>query len=274
MSMAEAQDDFPNGATRVFGLIGDPVAQVRAPGPLTARFRDAGINAILLPMHIRPSDLASAFAGLKAIGNFDGLIATVPHKMPMLPLLDRLSARASLVGAVNLCRREPDGTWLGEIVDGIGFAVGLDQSGFDPAGRSVLVIGCGGAGSAVAVELAGRGAALRLFDTQVDRADTLAFRLRDAGYVATVVDRPDPAGADLVVNATPLGMAEGDPLPLDPTLLQPTMLVAEVVMKPRVTEFLKRAEQRGCRVQLGEAVMLNQLDAMLTFFRGGSVDKD
>ena len=262
-SMAEA--DFPDGELRLFGLLGDPVSQVRAPFPATQLMRDAGANAALLPFHVPVEHLASIFASLCHIGNLDGLVITVPHKVAMAGLVEVLSPRAQLVGAINLARREPDGRWRGEIMDGVGFARGLTLSEFDPAGREVLVIGAGGVGSAIAVELARAGAFVRIFDISAPRALALADRLRQAGFDAAMAERLEPAGAALIVNATPLGMRSDDPMPMDPALFDPSVLVAEVVMKPAMTRFLQAAAGRGCRTQLGEAVMLHQLPAMVDF---------
>jgi shikimate dehydrogenase len=145
----------------------------------------------------------------------------------------------------------------------------LMDSGFDPKGQSAFVVGAGGAGCALAVELVLAGASVRVFDVSSARANTLAERLQRAGHAVTSAEKADPRGTTLVVNATPLGMRQEDPLPLDPKLLSPEMLVAEVVMKPPVTAFLQVAKARGCRIQLGEAVMLYQLDTQVAFFRGG-----
>ena len=270
MAGADVPTVFPDGGLRLFGLIGDPVAQVRACQPATERMRAAGANAALLPVHIPSAHLLEIFHSLRLVANFDGMVVTVPHKIPMAELVDTLSDRARLVGAVNLARREADGRWHGDIVDGVGFRRGLDVTGFDPAGKTAFIIGGGGAGSAIAVELARSGARLRIYDVSADRSEALARRLRDAGHDAVAAPAPDPAGADLVVNATPLGMHPGDPMPLDPALLSPAMTVAEVVMKPPVTAFLQAARDLGCRIQLGEAVMLYQLDAMADFLLGAA----
>ncbi|WP_315837473.1 shikimate dehydrogenase [Bradyrhizobium prioriisuperbiae] len=262
-------NDFPNGQLRIYGLIGDPVSQVRAPSPMTQRLRQAGLNAALLPLHVPAVVLPIAFGGLKLIRNLDGLVITVPHKIPMAELVDRCSERARLVGAINVARREADSSWSGDILDGVGFVRGLIDRGFDPNGQSAFVIGAGGAGCAVAMELVLAGASVRVFDVSAARANALAARMQQANYSVASVETADPRGAALVVNATPLGMREDDPLPLDPALLSPEMLVAEVVMKPPVTAFLKHAMARGCQTQLGEAVMLYQLDAQVEFFRKG-----
>jgi shikimate dehydrogenase len=260
---------FPDGQLRIYGLIGDPVSQVRAPFPMTQRLRQAGLNAALLPLHVPVAVLPIVFVGLKLIRNLDGLVITVPHKIPMAELVDRFSERARLAGAINVARREADGSWSGDILDGVGFVRGLTDSGFDPKGQSAFVIGAGGAGCAVTVELALAGASVRVFDVSSARANALAQRLQRAGYTVSSAEVADPRGAALVVNATPLGMRQDDPLALDPALLSPEMLVAEVVMKPPVTKFLQQAKARGCEIQLGEAVMLYQLDAQVEFFRGG-----
>ena len=138
-------DDFPNGESRIYGLIGDPVSQVRAPFPMTQRLRQAGLNAALLPLHVPAIVLPVAFGGLKLIRNLDGLVITVPHKIPMAELVDRSSERARLVGAINVARREADGSWSGDILDGIGFVRGLMDRGFDPKGLGAFVIGAGDA---------------------------------------------------------------------------------------------------------------------------------
>lgn len=261
---------FPNGTMRLYGLIGDPVDQVRVPHPATERFRQRGANAALLPMHVPAAQLEQIVAALKLMPNLDGLVVTVPHKIPMAGLVDTLSERSRLVGAINLARREADGSWSGDIVDGVGFRHGLAASGFDPAGQKAFIAGAGGVGSAIAVELCMAGAAVEIFDVSPQRAASLIGRLQAAGHDAAAVAAPDPQGATLVVNATPLGMAPGDPLPIDTGLLRPGTLVAEAVMKPRVTALLKAAEAAGCSIQLGEAVMIYQLDPMADFLLGAT----
>jgi len=262
-------DSFPDGALRIYGLIGDPVSQVRAPFPITHRLRQAGLNAALLPLNVPADEVSSIFGSLKAIRNIDGLVITVPHKIPMAGLVDHLSERATLVGAINIARREADGSWHGDILDGVAFEHGLTESGFNPKGQRAFVVGAGGAGCALAVELVLAGASVHVFDVSPARSEALAKRLHEAGHVITVAKAADPRGAALVVNATPLGMKPDDVLPLDPALLSANMLVADVVMSPPVTAFLKQAKERGCHVQLGEVVLLNQLDVQVEFFRTG-----
>ena len=258
--------EFPNGAMRLYAIIGDPVSQVKSPPALTQRFRRAGANAALVPLHVPAAHLPQVFASLRLLGNLDGMVITVPHKIRMAELVDTVSERARLVGAINLARREADGRWHGDMADGVGFCRGLAANGFEPAGRCAFVLGTGGAGSAVVVELARLGAAVRIHDIVCHRAEGLASRLREAGFDVAAVPAADPAGADLVVNATPLGMQPGDKLPIDPALLSPGMFVADVVIKPPLTPFLEHARARGCRIQAGEAVMLHQLEAMVAFF--------
>ena len=263
-------DPFPNGELRLYGLIGDPVSQVRAPHPATQLMRKAGLNGALVPLHVRAENLARIFSTLGSIENIDGLVITVPHKIAMAELVDDLSERARLVGAINIARHDGRGRWLGDIVDGLGFVRGLEQIGFDPMGAEALVVGAGGAGSAIATELVVRGAHVRVYDSSLNRATALVRRLRLGGFEKIeLAERSDPGGASLVVNATPLGMKLGDPLPVDPGLLKPAMTVAEVVTSPANTALLEYARHIGCRIQFGEAMMLNQLHLMLDFFSGG-----
>jgi shikimate dehydrogenase len=210
------EDEFPNGQLRVYGLIGDPVSQVRASAPMTRRLRQAGLNAALVPLHVPTAALPVAFGGLKLIRNLDGLVITVPHKIPMAELIDRSSDRARVVGAINVARREADGTWSGDILDGVGFVRGLKDRGFDPRGQSAFIIGAGGPGCAVAVELVLAGASVRVYDVSMVRAEALAHRMQLANFPVALAENADPCGATLVVNATPLGMRQDDPLPIDP----------------------------------------------------------
>jgi shikimate dehydrogenase len=257
-----------DGATRLYGIIGDPIVQVRSPEVMTARLREAGHNAILVPLHVMPEHFDETVRGLKALANLDGLVVTVPYKARILPHLDHLRATGQQVGAVNAMRREPDGSWTGDMFDGKGLVRGLRERGHIIAGHHVALLGAGGAGSAVAFALAEAGAAaMTLYDAQEGRAAELALRVgRAFPACAVTVAMPDPAAADVLVNATPVGMRPGDGLPLPLGPLDPRLLVIDVVMKPPLTPLLRHAEACGCKTVPGRVMLEGQAEEVMRFF--------
>src|SRR3954469_23100303 len=177
---ATSAQDMPivDGATRHYGIIGPPIAQVKSPEILTARIRAARRNALLLPMHVKPEVFDETVRGLKGLANLDGIVITVPYKLRIVPFVDRLMPTGERVGAINAMRREADGTWVGEIFDGKGMLRGLRDQGADPKGLRVMLLGAGGAGSAIADAVADAGAAsLTIFDMDKAKASQLAARI-------------------------------------------------------------------------------------------------
>ncbi|MEU5944986.1 shikimate dehydrogenase [Micromonospora sp. NPDC047465] len=256
------------GTTRLYALLGDPIAQVRAPGLLNPVLTRRGTDAVLVPVHVAPADLTPVVRGLQRVGNLHGMLVTVPHKAAALALADRASDRARLAGSANALRREPDGTWTADTFDGDGFVRGLATAGHHPRGRRVCVVGAGGAGSAIAVALLDAGVAeLRLADTDPGRLETLRRRLSDA-YPDRVTGaaRPRLADADLAVNATPLGLRPDDPLPFPVAELPADAVVADIIMTPAETALLAEARARGLRAHPGEPMLAHQLDSYLAFF--------
>ncbi|MGG5820093.1 shikimate dehydrogenase family protein [Falsiroseomonas sp. HW251] len=258
--MAAPLSDLPSGTTRVVGIIGHPVAQVQAPHALTAHLRGRGVDAMVVPFEVAPDDLAPFLAGIARSPSLAGLVVTIPHK-PAALAAARGTPREMRIGAANVLRRTDHG-WEADMVDGQGFGAGLRAGGFDPAGRRVLLVGAGGVGAAIAVALADAGAAeIAIHDRDPARAAALAERVPQA----RAVDAPDASGCDLAVNATPLGMAEDDPLPFDPAALAPGAAVAEVVMKPAETRLLRAAAAHGLQVFPGRLVMEHQLPLLAGF---------
>ena len=255
-----------DGATQLLPIVGDPIRQVRSPEVLSSLFRANGFNAVCVPVHVTPAHLPSFVAGLRSVRNALGLIATIPHKQSMISLVDRLTPRSRRVGSANVVRREADGSWTGDIVDGLGFVKGLARTGQRIEGRRALVVGSGGVGNAIAFAIAEAGAAsVHVADIVAERAADLARRLEAAGTPSGV----SPAAAkgfDLIVNASPLGMKAEDPIPIDCTGLSGAAIVADVVVHPQITPLLAVARERGCHVQPGTVMMDNQLDAMREFF--------
>jgi shikimate dehydrogenase len=256
-----------DGATRLFCIIGDPVAQTGSPRVFSARFRAAGRNAILVPFHVPDAVFENAVRGIMALGNLDGIIVTVPYKARMLAFVDRILPTGRAVGAVNALRREADGTWAGDMFDGRGMLRALTERGHRVAGRAVVLIGAGGAGSAIACALAAAEAAsITLSDLDQGKARALAARIAAIAPACTLRIGPATAeGVDILVNASPVGMKPEDGLPAPLGTLPPQVVVADVVLKDD-TPLLRHARACGCATVRGEEMMLGQVDEMLAFF--------
>jgi len=257
-----------SGHTRVFLILGDPVEQVRAPQVYNHLFERHGVDAVLVPAAVPPEHLSGFVRHVLTARNIDGLWLTIPHKSAVLETLDRVDPLGRVAGAVNAVRRNADGTLEGALFDGLGFVKSLDHHGLPVAGRSVLVLGAGGAGMAIAASLAQRGAgALALYDPTAGRAADVVERLSGAFAVAArVAASADPAGYDLVINATPLGLKASDPLPLDVTRLDGGAAVVDILMKNQPTPLLRACHARGITAHPGFEMLVQQMPDYLSFF--------
>ncbi len=252
------------GRTRIFAILADPVAHVRTPQGINALAAAAGYDGVMVPIRVAAGDLPCVVAGLRGVANLGGFVVTVPHKTAIVPLLDRLSAAARRVGAVNVVRREADGALVGEILDGVGFVAGLRAAGHEPRARSVYLAGAGGAACAVAFALAEAGASrLTVFNRTAERTAGLLTRLQTHfPDLPLASGTRDPSGHDIVVNTTSQGLHEGDAWPTDVGALTPDQLVADIIMEPEVTPLLAAAAAVGCRVHPGMPMLRSQLDLM------------
>ncbi len=257
-----------DGNTVLIAHIGYPTHTFKSPMIYNPYFEEAGINAVVVPMGCQAQNYPLFLKSVFTLENIRGALITMPHKVSTVGLLDAVTATVRVAGACNAVKRLADGRLVGDMFDGAGFVRGVQRKGFDLTGKRVLVVGTGGVGCAIAASLAGAGiAAIGLFDLNTAGCEALAQRLKE-NYPKIDVrtgDR-DPAGHDLVVNATPLGMNEGDPLPLDVSRLSPNTFVGEVVMKTETTAFLAAAQARGCRTQVGTDMLYEQIPAYLEYF--------
>ena len=259
-----------DGETLVFGVVGDPVRQVRTPGYLNPLFQARGRNIICVPLHVSPPDFATFWSGVRAQKNLIGLGITVPHKQSAMQHCDSLSASARHLGVVNVVRRQADGTLHGENFDGQSFVNGLVREGFDPRGHDIFVFGAGGAAKAICFALADAGAArISIQNRTESKALDLVLALRqDAGFENARAATGFEASATMVINTSSLGMNDDDPLPIDPEHLTPGLIVAEVVAKPEVTRLLHAAKEIGCRTHSGLHMITNQMDLIADFIEG------
>jgi shikimate dehydrogenase len=256
------------GNTEIIAHIGYPTHAFKAPMIYNPWFEKAGVNAIVVPMGCQARDFQSFLPSVFKLTNIRGALITMPHKVTTIGLLDEVLPTAAIAGACNAVRRTADGRLQGDMFDGEGFVRGVLRKGMKLQGARALVVGAGGVGCAIAASLAAAGvAALGLFDVNAASANGLAERLQQH-YTAlqVTIGSNDPAGFDLVVNATPMGMNVGDAMPMDVSRIAPTTFVGEVVMKTEMTAFLAAAAERGCRVQIGTDMLFEQIPAYLEFF--------
>jgi shikimate dehydrogenase len=257
-----------SGKTSLIAHLGFPTETFKAPMIYNPYFEHAGIDAVVVPMGVRAEHYAAFVRELFTLSNLRGALVTMPHKMTTVALLDEATPTVHVAGSCNAIRRRADGALVGDMFDGEGFVRGMRRKGRSVEGARALVVGSGGVGSAIAASLAAAGVGeLGLYDANAATATALAGRLA-AHYPRLRVTRGsnDPAGYDVVVNATPLGMNAGDPLPLDASRIAPGTFVGEVVMKQETTPFLRAAIERGCEVQVGIDMLFEQIPAYLEFF--------
>ena len=260
------------GTTRLYAIIGDPIAQVRSPEVFTERFAATGVDAVLVPAHVPVDRFDQIVPALLEVGNLDGLLVTVPFKARMVRFAQRLGMTAQAVGAVNALRREADGSWSADMFDGMGFVRGAMRKGERLSGRRVALFGAGGAGSAIACALAeAHVESIDVIDADPVRAQALVERLKTRFRACSFSVAQNVREAhDMVVNASPVGMRPDDGLPGDIGHLDPSTLIGDVVIRETPTPIIRLAMQSGCHWVDGRDMHAGQIDSIVTFFRSAS----
>jgi shikimate dehydrogenase len=261
-----------SGTTTLIAHLGYPTETFKAPLIYNPWFEKQGIDAVVMPMGVKADVYPEVFRSLFRLTNIRGALITMPHKVTTVALVDECSVTARIAGSCNAVLRRPDGTLLGDMFDGEGFVRGLRRKGFKFDGARCLIVGNGGVGSAIAASLANAGVdELALHDANAVSSVALASRLKTHyPALAIHVTGNDPAGFDLVVNATPLGMRAGDSLPFDVSQVSSKTIIGEVVLKEAMTPLLRAAEQKGCPYLIGTDMLFEQIPAYLEFFGFGS----
>lgn len=256
------------GHTTVIAHIGYPTHSFKSPMIYNPWFEAKGVDAVVVPLGVKAEEFEAFLPLITKASNFGGALITMPHKVTTMSLVDESTATAKIAGAANAVKVADDGRLLGDQFDGMGFVNGAINKGCTFEGKRALVVGAGGVGSAIAASIAGTGvAALSVFDARRESADALAGRICEHyPQIEVSSDSNDPTGFDIVVNATPMGMEPGDPMPMDTDRIEPTAFVGEVVMKQNITPFLQAALDRGCRVQVGTDMLFEQIPSYLRFF--------
>ena len=264
-----------NGRTRVIALFAYPSTHVRTPSFFNPLCDQQGRNAVLVPWQVHPGQLSAAWDGLRHVESLAGVLVTIPHKTAAAGLCDRLDGVAKLLGVVNAARRLPDGPFVGRIFDGLGFLRGLEKAGHSIAGKRALLVGAGGAATSIAHALIEGGVgSLTIANRSPEKAVHLASLLqREFPNRHIMAGNNDANGYEIVINGTSLGMKVDDPLPLPTDTLEPGTLVAEVVMQPDETVFLKCAAARGCVVHKGYHMVAGQTELLAAFLLDDTTDR-
>jgi len=260
--------DLISGRTRVFGIVGDPIEQVRSPEMFTAEFRRRERDAVLVPIHVRPKDFDGCIPELLKVANLDGLIFTIPYKARALRLADVVGPNAQIVGAINALARTEGGRWKADIFDGRGCVEAFRRRGISFADRRIMLLGAGGAGSAIAVAIAfERPKSFQVYDLDADRAEALAAKVKQVDpRIEVAVDAPKVTGIDVLLNASPIGMLDDARLPFEVERLPRALVVFDAIVMPERTPLLSLAEACGCTTIRGLEMMRGQIDAMVDFF--------
>lgn len=257
-----------HGATRLYAIIGNPIAQARSPETFTAGFAASGVDAVMIPAQVPEASFDACVRGLMALGNLDGLLVTVPYKARMVGYATRVGETGRCIGAVNALRREADGTWTADMFDGAGFVTAARRKGHALGGRRAALFGAGGAGSAIACGLVAAGvASLAIIDPVRERAEELAAALKRSFPAADVAPAAGvPAGSTMVVNASTVGMRPGDGLPGDLGELAADTLIGDVINQDADSPMIDLARRYGCPFVAGREMHAGQGEALLAFF--------
>ncbi len=244
-----------SGKTRIVGLFGYPVEHSLSPAMHNAAFQYLNMDYCYVTFPVAPALLHDAVNAVRAL-NLAGVNVTVPHKENVIPFLDDVNEEASFIGAVNTIQNS-NGVLRGYNTDGRGFMQSLHEAGIPVRGKSVLIVGAGGACRAISYYLSSDAGVLQIYDVDRDKAERL---VRDLGSIRSNVSHAGSIESleeiDMVINATPLGLKEGDPSPIDPSLIRGDMAVCDLIYKE--TGLLKSASEKGCRTLNGLGMLLYQ----------------
>ena len=266
--MPTDQVDYVSGRTRLFGIVGHPIEQVRSPEMVTAELKSRGHDAVFVPLHVLPAEFETVVPQLMRVQNLGGLVFTIPFKVRACALADELMPQARVIGAINALARGRDGRWRAEIFDGLGCVEAFRRRAIGFAGRRVLLLGAGGAGAAIAAAVAAeRPARLTIYDVDGVRAADVAARVADARPGGAVhAGAADAESADILLNASPVGMLDDARLPIPVDRLPRGLVVFDAIVKPERTPLITLAEQCGCPTVYGREMMRGQIARMVDFF--------
>ncbi|MBI5740278.1 MAG: shikimate dehydrogenase [Nitrospirae bacterium] len=244
-----------SGKTKIIGIFGNPVEHTLSPAMHNAAFQTLGLDMAYVPFRVLPEDLPDAVRAVRTL-NLQGVNITVPHKENVIPLLDEVDKEAEFIGAVNTVVNT-DRRLKGYNTDGRGFMNSLSEAGLSAEGKTVLMIGAGGASRAVGYYLSDKASGLFLYDVDRPKAEKLTADLQNIrSNVVLLENISDVVKPDVLINATPLGLKPGDPLPFDPDRITSGMVVCDLIY--RKTALLREAEKKGAKTMNGLGMLLWQ----------------
>lgn len=257
---------YVSGRTRLFGIVGHPIEQVRSPEFVTAELSRRGHDALLVPIHLPDDRFDELMPAIMAVGNLDGLIITIPYKARAARFADDLGPQARLTGTVSVIAKTRTG-WRGEMFDGIGCAEAILRRNVTIAQSRIGLYGAGGAGSAIALALASRNPrSLTIHDPDSVRCDLLMDRLGKAfPHLTLAATIPEPDEIDILVNASPVGMLDPGACVVADQRLPSRLAVMDIVMTPDRTRLLQIAEDSGCIAIYGREMLGSQIDAVTDY---------
>lgn len=258
---------FLNGKTRLYGIVGDPIEQVRSPEMVTHELHSRGINAVLLPIHLKTADFEQVLPRLLEVANLDGLIFTIPFKARAMQFATQVGPQARAVNAINVIARKADNSWAGEIFDGLGCVEAFRRRGYALKDQRVMLIGLGGAGSAICAAVAAEcPKAMQIFDLDETRCKNMADAIhRISPQTLVTVGEPTTKDMDVLLNASPVGMLGDNRLPINVTRFSNDLIVFDAIVKPEQTPMLALAESFGCRTVRGREMMRGQISKIVDY---------
>ncbi|WP_458757183.1 shikimate dehydrogenase family protein [Afipia sp. TerB] len=257
---------YVSGRTRLFGIVGHPIEQVRSPEFVTAELSRRGHDAVLVPIHLPDDRFEELMPAIMAIGNLDGLIITIPYKARAARFADDLGPQAQVTGTVSVMAKTRAG-WRGEMFDGIGCAAAIRRRNVAIAGSRIGLYGAGGAGSAIALALAsGNPRSLTIHDPDSARCKMLTSQLAKAfPRLALTAAIPNPDEIDILINASPVGMLDPAASVVAGERLPSRLAVMDIVMAPDRTRLLRIAEDSGCIAIYGREMLGSQIEAVTDY---------
>jgi shikimate dehydrogenase len=244
-----------SGKTRVLGLIGYPVEHSLSPAMHNAAFEHLGLDYCYVTFSVRPDLLGDAVKAVRAL-NLKGVNVTVPHKERVIPMIDVVDQEAAFIGAVNTILND-NGILRGFNTDGRGFIESLKEAGIKVSGKRIMIIGAGGASRAIGFYLCKEADSLSIFDIDIEKTSRLVNDLRRIkDNVHVIKEIKDLEEMEIIINATPLGLKETDPYPIDPSLITGDKVVCDLIY--RDTPILESSRQKGCKTINGLGMLLYQ----------------
>jgi shikimate dehydrogenase len=256
------------GKTRVFYMVADPIEQVRTPEIFNKVLPLCNVDAVMVPLQVSNENLVSTVKELFKSETTAGMVLSIPHKTDAAELVYSRSKIAATANAVNAIRRNSEGKLEGDLFDGVGFVKSLDRYHMQYKKKRILLLGAGGAGSAIAVSLAAcYPAHLAIFDPETQRAEQLAKSIQKSFEISCeALNSNDPSSFDIIINASPLGLKPNDPLPLPADKIPASAIVCDILMKNQPTPLLKAALENGSSVLPGFDMLILQTPLFLEFF--------